>query len=205
MRGGGNLVFGINQTLDFIFYNGNTVLVHPNPDVTGNNNDLCLIGTFAGTDHNKTTEVSIETAKKRCLNKLNKLGITVDLDGLLEIKSGFNPYIEGDVRYTQPTNGGTCTPKTCPVITQVFAMEVKDKSKFEAKGTEFVDLNDPRIFIGHHKILEQIKETSSIFSNYTESEFGGGRRTRKRKSKKTKKSKKAKKSKKSKKTHRRRR
>ena len=86
-------------------------------------------------------------------------------------------------------------------------MEVKDKSKFEAKGTEFVDLNDPRIFIGHRKILEQIKETSSIFSNYTESEFGGGRRTRKRKSKKAKKSKQAKKSKnkKSKKTHRRRR
>ena len=215
MRGGaGELKFGINQTLDFIFYSGNKVLVQPNTAVS--DNKLCLIGTFAGREHNKETEASLTLAIDRCMKKLESLGITnISLTNLAEIKNGFNPYIEGDKRYNDNGKHDKCTAKTCPVITQIFSMEVEDMSKFKNEKTEWVSYDDDSIFIGHRKILKQIQDHLGLFNEgvpvedmpeyknapylFEESTFGGGRRTRKRRGKKSKKTKK-----KGKKTHRRR-
>jgi hypothetical protein len=230
MRGGGDgLDIGINQTVDFIFYNGDTVLLHPNNSVSKTQKNLTLIGTFAyggkETKPDTLTPVSLDHAKKRCLNKLNTLGLTdISLDGMTEIDEGRFYDIIGDKRYHENARKTDvmCSPTKCPIKTQVFSMEVGDNEKHKftksSAGTEWVKWTDSAIFPGHEYILKELNEEGKLFTNTItdstvsglfeepyDTSFAGGRRTRKRKGRKGKKSKKAKKSKKrSKKTHRRR-
>ncbi len=163
--------------VDFIFYNGDTVLVHPNPHVaTAEEGNLSLVGTFAKIKKNEIP-LTLDEAKDRALNKLKNLGITMtkdDLSAMHEVEGGKFYDIHGDKRYKEMDNSGKemCSPYVCPIKTQVFSMDVDNPSKFMFFGAEWVKV-DPKkrnnIFKGHHDILKKVpyKYTLSEYARET--------------------------------------
>jgi hypothetical protein len=199
MRGGGDLNPGSNQMVDFIFYNGDEVLMTKNSNIS-NKEDLALIGTFAKIKSNYDPLI-LNEATERALSKLKNLGITginkenLNLEEIIINNNKFFDII-GDKRLKEEP----CITGTCDAKTQVFSILVndEDKEKFVTGGANWVDWKqEENIFPDHYSILNKWNNTRSI---------SGGRRTRKhkkgKKSKKGKKTKKSKKGKKSKKTRR---
>jgi hypothetical protein len=193
---------GMNQTVDFIFYDTNGNVLMAENDKISNKDKLALIGTFAKIKKNYDP-LTVDEATDRALNKLTTLGITginkenLNLEEIIINNNKFFDII-GDKRLKEEP----CITETCDAKTQVFSILVndEDKEKFVTGGANWVDWKqEENIFPDHYSILNKWNNTRSI---------SGGRRTRKhkkgKKSKKTKKSMKGKKGKKSKKTYKRR-
>ena len=73
MRGGGYLDLGVNQTVDFIIYHGNEILLTKNKVVTGKDTDYTLIGTFANSSKETNPQlIRIDEGIANYNNPLNK-------------------------------------------------------------------------------------------------------------------------------------
>ena len=140
MRGGGDLRWGVNQTVDFVIYCDKEVLVSKNLNVTNNTNtNFALLGTFASsgegnlqkilitdgiTNYNKSQNLDylVPLEQKNALMLLNKKlkekGVIINdsiindsIFNSLQVNNTFHE-ITGDKRLkdTEIKNGKSCMP-----------------------------------------------------------------------------------------------
>jgi hypothetical protein len=230
MRGGVGLNEGLNQTIDFIFYNDQKeVLLQENKNVS-NGNNYAFLGTFAAATiggllknklsivnkvkimHGETVPLTISEATERAKAILrNDLGLDESMADQI-VESGNIRELGGEGKFFNVTNDKRldeedCIPDKCEIKTQLFAIHVDgDKSNDLAKTYKTKESK----WVSYDSVGENIFEghrllLSKVKGELFETSEGGRRRTRKhKKGKKSKKSKKAKKHRKGKKTYKRR-
>jgi len=208
IRGGGTddqgisipLSAGMNQTVDFIIYNGNDILCNKNKDVTGNNNDYTLIGTFAiasiGKDqegkkiyHDQTEPIKTAILNYDTNNQLVKLlpkNALILLKKKLEGKINQNiidAIIEDNLKsvgtddFEDVLNDvriKNCdSTKPCMVKTQVFAVKLPERSEIlDTNNCKWITYNPDTIFSSHKKILDNVKDKIFIGASQVKNSSG---------------------------------
>lgn len=216
MRGGAGLSEGLNQTIDFIFYNDQKeVLLQENKNVS-NGNNYAFLGTFAAATiggllknklsivnkvkimHGETVPLSLIEATERAKAILqNDLGLDESMANQI-VESGNIKELGGEGRFFNVTNDKRldeedCIPDKCEIKTQLFAIHVDgDKSNdlaktYKTKESKWVPYDSVSDNIFEGHRLLLTKVKDDLFKS------SEGGRHRSRKHKKSKKSKKGRK------------